>query len=181
MNRFAIDLTENEQALVDKIDLRLRHASWEEGHAAYNNNKKPICDLLKSLSKRNGIPRERLNYWNDPNYQSGRIKASHKGLFERNGCTGEDIYEHPHFIKHLRYFLFGPDLPEEVMAAFENEAPNPKWVTSGDIVPIGKLARRLVRERGLEKHHAAEEFFKLGLDLGYGLSTASRLKRAIMQ
>lgn len=181
MKKFHIDLTEEEASLLSQIDLRTKHPSHDEAHAAHNANKAPVIALVRSLSERKAVPPERLNYWNDPAYNPGRIKASRKGLFERNGCVGEDIYTHPHFIPHLRYVLFGADLPDEVMTAFEAGVGNPTWVSSSDIIPIGKLARDLTRRHGLDKSAAADEFFKLCLDMRLGLSTALSVMRAVQQ
>lgn len=123
----------------------------------------------------------RLSYWNDANYRSGRIKGSRKGLFERNGCTGADIYTHPHFLEHLRYFLFGTELPDAVVAEFEKKVGNPEWVSSSDIIPIGKAARDLTRRYRLDIAEAPEEFFKLCLDMGLGLSMAEAVMRSVKQ
>ena len=35
--------------------------------------------------------------------------------------------------------------------------------TSGDIIPLGNEAKKLVRKHGLAKRDAAEEFYKLAL------------------
>lgn len=181
MKKYHIELTADEAALLAKTDLQVMHRSHDEGHAAYNANKSPILALLKSLSDRQAVPQERRNYWNVPAYNAGRVQASRKGVFERNGTRGEDIYIHPHFIPYLRYFLFGPELPDEVISEFEAGVGNPAWVTSGDIVPIGKLARDLTRRHELDKSSAADEFFKLCLDMGLGLSTAQSVLRAVRQ
>jgi len=127
------------------------------------------------------VPEVRLSYWNDPNYRTGRVKGSRKGLFERNGCTGSDIYTHPHFLEHLRYFLFGTELPDPVVKEFEEKVGNPEWVSSSDIVPIGKAARELTRRYRLDIANAPEEFFKLCLDMGLGLSTAESVMRSVKQ
>lgn len=181
MNKYHIELTAEEASLMSQIDLRVRHESHAEGHAAYNSNRSPILALVHSLNERQAVPRERLNYWNDPDYNPGRIKASRKGLFERNGCVGQDIYIHPHFVPHLRYFLFGADLADEVITAFEEGVGNPEWVTSSDIISIGKLARDLTRRHRLDKATAVGEFFKLCLDMGLGLGTACSVMRAVQQ
>ena len=181
MGQYDISLTEAEAALLDKIDLRVRHESHDEGHAAYLANREPIVGLMRSLSERDGIPEERVRYWLDPGYNTGRLKASHKGVFERNGRRGDEIYEHPHFTPYLRYFLFGADLPDAVIAAFEEAVGNPEWVTSGDIVPMGKRARGLARVHELDRRVAAEEFFKLCLDMGLGVHTAGSVRSAVMQ
>ncbi|MHB0790177.1 hypothetical protein [Bradyrhizobium sp. 5.13L] len=115
MEKYHIELTEIEAAILAQIDLRDSHRNHDEGHAAYKANAQPIIALLKSLSDRSAVPKERLNYWNDPRYHHGRIKTSRKGLFERNGRTGAEIYTHPHFLRHLRYFLFGAELPDDVI------------------------------------------------------------------
>lgn len=181
MEKYHIKLTESEAALLAQIDLRVNHRDHDEGHAAYNANKQPILALLRSLSERDAVPQERRNFWNDPRYHTGRTKASHKGLFERNGCTGSDIYTHPHFIPYLRYFLFGPELPDAVISAFEEKVGNPKWVTSSDIVPLGRFARDLARQHHLNPSEASKEFFKLCLDMGLGIGTAESVMRSVNQ
>lgn len=181
MEKYHIKLTESEAATLAKIDLRDSHRNHDEGHAACKANAQPILALLKSLSDRSAVPKERLNYWNDPRYHQGRIKASRKGLFERNGRTGAEIYTHPHFLRHLRYFLFGAELPDAVITAFEEKVGNPEWVSSSDVVPIGKFARDLTRQYRLEKTDAPEEFFKLCLDIGLSLTKAESVMRSVKQ
>ena len=181
MNRHHLVLTEEEITLLHKINFEPHRLSLGNRHAAYEANDRAIPALLKSLEERDGIPRVRLNYWNDPKYNTYRGKLSHKGIFERNGCTGADIYEHPHFLPYLHYFLFGADLPNEIIQDFEQRVGNPAWVTSSDVVPIGKYARTLARENGLDKGHAAEEFYRLCLDIGLERHVASMVRRAVMQ
>ena len=72
----------------------------------------------------------------------------------------------PAFLKHLRYFLYGPALPDTVIAAFRQKVMDCGMVTSGDIVPLGDEAKRLTRAHGLEPAQAAEEFYKLALECG---------------
>lgn len=181
MDKYHIRLTADETATLANIDLRTTHQDHDEGHKAYQANKQPILALLKSLGARKAIPQERLNFWTEARYHQGRIKASRKGLFERNGRRGADIYTHPNFIPHLRYFLFGADLPDVVISAFEEKVGRPEWVSSSDIVPIGKVARDLTRQHGLSKSDAPQEFFKLCLDMGLGLSTAESVARSVKQ
>ena len=181
MEKYRIALTEAEEALVSRIDLRLSHRNHDEGHAAYNANAEPILALLASLSERDGVPPQKIRYWNDVEYNPGRIKASRKGGFERNNCLGEAIYTYPHFIKHLRYILLGADLPDALILDFEKQAANPEWVSLGDAIPLGKHARKLVRQYGLEAHQASEEFFKLCLDMGLSLSVALSIMKSVKQ
>lgn len=88
MNKYHIELTAPERTIFEQIDLRVLHRNHDECHTAYNANKDPALALVSSLTERKGVPAQRLRYWNDPRYNYGRIKASRKGLFERNGCTG---------------------------------------------------------------------------------------------
>lgn len=181
MQKYHIELSAEETELLETIDLSIFHSNHDEGHTAYNANKQPILKLLERLADRSAIPEERARYWNDPKYNIGGRKTSRKGVFEKNGCIGEDIYTHPHFIPHLRYFLFGADLSDPVVVKFEEKVGNPNWVTSSDIVPIGKCARDLAREYGLERNAAAEEFFKLCLDMDLGLDNARSVRQAVMK
>lgn len=180
-SRHHVVLTATEAELLKSIDLRASHSSHSEGRAAYLANQAPILELVKSLSARNAIPAQRLKYWNDQDYNPGRIKSSRKGLFERNGCRGSEIFTHPHFIPYLRYFLFGCELPERVVQEFESTVSDPAYVTSGDVVPIGKSARDLTRRHRLDPADAPEEFFKLSLDLGLSLSVAASVMRSVKQ
>lgn len=181
MEKYHIVLTDEETALLAKIDLRSDNRNHDESRAAHINNKQPLLALLKSLSTREAIPQSRLNWWNDPRYNSGRIKASRKGLYERNGTRGDDIYTHPNFLASLRYILFGVDLPDGVISAFEEKVGNPQWVTSSDIVPLGKCARDLTRQYHLDRSDAPEEFFKLCIDIGLSLTAAESIMSSVKQ
>ena len=181
MGNYEIELTSEEYELLQTIDLWLSHPTHDACRAACLANQEPIIALLRSLDKRDAIPPERLSYWNDPEYNTGRLKASHQEVFERNGCTLDDIYTHPHFLPYLRFFLFGPDLPNPVISKFEEKVGNPDWVTSSDIVPMGECARDLTRQFNLDRKHAAEEFFKLCLELRLGLCTAHSVRRSVMR
>ena len=75
MEKYHIELTDEEMALVEAIDLRVAHLSHDEAHATWEANKRPILALLKSLSERRAIPEERLNYWNDPDYNADQLNA----------------------------------------------------------------------------------------------------------
>src|SRR5260370_25677021 len=75
-------------------------------------------DLMASLIKRNAIPNHRVQYFTNPDYHFGSTKGAYKDVFERNGTKGREIFEHPHFLKFLRYFLFGASLPEDAIREF---------------------------------------------------------------
>ncbi|MES2072011.1 MAG: hypothetical protein V4488_16765 [Pseudomonadota bacterium] len=71
----------------------------------------PMVALWNSLYKRSAIPEIRFQYFTDAERNpSGRGK-SRMQIFEKNGTSGEEIFAHPHFLKYLEYFVYGPDLP----------------------------------------------------------------------
>jgi hypothetical protein len=175
MLKYRLAFTEEEEALLSRIDLRPSHRNHDGARVAYLGNMEPVPALLRSLGDRGAIPAHRVSYWNDPTFRSGRLKGSRKQLFERNGCFGEDIYTHPNFVRHLRYILLGADLPDEIVLAFEQEVGNPEWVSYGDALDLGRKARALTRRHGLDASAASEEFFKLALDLGLSADSAMRI------
>lgn len=178
--KYHIALVPDEQALLSQINFGLEAGKLADAHEVYLANQVPILGLLKSLTSRDAIPAPRVRYWTDPEYFLGRSKTSHRGIFEKNGNRGDEIYIHPHFLKFLRYFLFGADLPAGVIASFEEKVGNPEWVTSSDIVPISHHARSLMRQYQLP-YEAPEEFFKLALDMGLSLYTASAIQGSAKQ
>jgi len=175
-SEFAIALEPAESAVLAKIEMDISKVRYESAQT----NGSAIVELMDMLVKRRAIPEVRARYWQDPDYHNGRVKASHKGLFERNGNKGNEIYEHPHFLAYLHYFLYGADLPASAKAALKAKVGNPEWLSSSDIVPLAKFARTLARQNGLDRT-AAEEFFKLALDIGLPLCTAGAIRKAVAQ
>jgi hypothetical protein len=160
----AIVLTAEEEAILDRITLDL--VTDTDGYEAYSLNAKLIPQLMDLLQKRNAIPKQRLDYFDDPQFRSGRIKGSHRNLFERNSTVGIEIYQHPHFLKYLRYFLFGADLLPDVLDRFKSHVNRHLPISGGDVQDLSKLAKDLVNEHRMEPHEASEEFFKVCLDCG---------------
>jgi hypothetical protein len=72
------------------------------------------AELTKLLLSRKAIPDIRIKYFTVPEFNTGNPKVSHQATFERNGTTGQQIFEHPHFRAYLQYFIGGPDLGEEI-------------------------------------------------------------------
>ncbi|MBY3199622.1 hypothetical protein [Rhizobium laguerreae] len=181
MNRHHIVLTAAEQALVDKIDLRLDIASHEDGHAIYLANRELIPPLLKSLADRSAIPAQRVAYWTDPKFRTGRMKGAHRDIFARNGSKGIDAYTHPHFIPFLRYFLFGADLPAPVIAEFEQKIGDPRWFGGSDIIGLAKETRAIVRRYNLRHYSHSDEFHKLAIDNGLSHDNAESVRKAAVE
>ena len=179
MKQYHIELTCCEQTLVASIDFE------SVTHESFLKNQKSILSLLKSLSERSAIPKHRLSYWTDPDYNISPYKnTSNRGVFERNGRSGCEIYTHPSFLKYLRYFLYGVDLQDELIERFKCSCTKDlidfKYVTSSDIIPICKHARKVARiaiqEYGLSKRHVTEELFKLCLELKLSLIHARSVR-----
>jgi predicted nucleic acid-binding protein len=135
-------------------------------YEAYSLNAKLVPQLMDLLQKRNAIPKQRLDYFDDPQFRSDRIKGSHRNLFERNSTVGIEIYQHPHFLKYLRYFLFGADLLPNVLDRFKSLVNRHSPISGGDVQDLSKLAKDLVNEHRMEPHEASGEFFKVCLDCG---------------
>ncbi len=160
-NRFAIELTETERSICDQIEmdaLKLR------GPETANRNADSVMELLDLLDERSGIPQNRIAYFTDPEFNQGNHGRSRQQGFERNGCRGSEILRHPHFLKYLKYFLFGADLPSRVIASFVKTIDGCGTVSSGDITELSTEARRLTRLHRLESRTASDEFFKLAID-----------------
>ena len=172
---YEVELTKEEAELL--IDIELDQSKLD--HERYKQRGPLVLLLLKSLLARNAIPEVRRLYWSDPEYQVRRLKASNKGLFERNGRQGDEIYAHPHFLKYLRYFLFGAQLPEGAISEFEEAVGNPEWVSSDDITDITQGTRKIVRKYGLQTED--EEFYRLALDVGLSPWFAKSVRDTVKQ
>lgn len=170
-----IALTPEEKALFDKIEF-----DWDAlEHAEFLRNGDAVVALMKSLLARNGIPEVRRKYFTDPSYRTGRMKGSYRDLFHRNGNTDDEMMRHAHFLAYLRYFLCGPDLPADAIKRFRDEVARCGTITSGDVIPLAKFARRETRERGMPPHEACEEYFKLALDCGMWVSYALTVRDSV--
>lgn len=171
----AIELTEEELGLLKKIDFGA--SSWEPHPPGYwDAVADAVLQLTKLLVQRNAIPEVRTRYFTDPDFNIGGKGRSRAGIFEKNGCHGDDIFRHPHFLRYLHYFVYGPDLPHEVTSAFENRIAESGFITSSDLVPLGKFARQLVRANKLNSSNASEEFFKLALEQGLEIHEARLIR-----
>jgi hypothetical protein len=163
-----IALTENETALLEKIDFTYKTpyvgAMMQAGK-----------ELTHSLLDRNAIPQHRIRFFTDPAYSIDR-RSSVKQRFERNT---NDVYGHPDFLKYLHYFVFGPSLPVQVIQKFEDEVRACGNVTSGDTGPLTNLARTLRKQHGLDPRDAAEEFYKLCLEFEIDIGTARSIRDSV--
>lgn len=173
-----IELTEQERALVSQINFNFSGTSYNA------DSWRPIADameeLMRSLLERNAIPEARRKFFSDPTFFIGGHGRSHLQVFEANGTRGDAIFRHPHFLKYLRYFVYGPDLPKPVLVAFQQKVIDcGEPFTSGDSITVGDFARHLTRSHHLETGIAAEEFYKLALDCGLDSGGARSVRDAV--
>lgn len=172
-----IELTPEERAIRKKLILRQEELAGRFEVAQENGEL--ARQLMHMLLARNAIPESRLRYFDDPEYKPRRPKGSRRNMFERNGTTGDDIYRHPNFLAHLRYFLFGAELPAAVADEFTAKVLACGNVSPSESLELGKLARALTRMHRLAPHDVAVEFFRLSLDCGMYYGHALRIQNTV--
>lgn len=143
-----IEFTAEEQTLLEQISFT------DHDHQTLRKSCQAAGKLSEILIKRHAIPEIRMEYFINPKYNIGKNK-SRKEIFEGNGTKGSDILYHGNFLKYLRYFIFGPDLPSTLIDEF---------CTKIDEDDLPAIARKLVRKYGLNSREASEEFYKLCLE-----------------
>ncbi len=74
------------------------------------------------------------------------------------------------FGKRLDLLKFGANLPENVIAEFEEAIGPPQSVSSGDITNITKVTRHLVQKVWVANAEIEEEIYRLGP--GHGITSA---------
>jgi hypothetical protein len=168
-----IALTDEELRLLRQIQF-----DWSN-HDDLRVSIKPMTALAESLLKRRAVPEVRLLYFTDPDRNpSGRGK-SREGIFEKNGTSGDDILAHPHFLRYLEYFVFGPKLPPAVIAKFKEAASVSGHLSGSDVYELIVEAKAVVRSARLDPREAGDEFFKLALECGAIPSSAAMIRRSI--
>lgn len=121
--------------------------------------------LVHSLISRKAIPEIRVRYFIEPEYNT-YSKKSHQQIFEMNGNSGDEIYRHPHFWPFLRYFIHGPDLPEETKERFIGIVSSDAFISGSDIPGLRDFVRTETRTHRLDPKSTSEEFYKLALECG---------------
>lgn len=178
INHYIIALTAVEQELLDKLTFDVQLSTPYEERL---KNLDHAGELTECLLERSAIPQHRLDWFTQPEHNIGGRGSSREEIFRRNASPGADIFRHPHFLKHLRYFIFGPDLPEQLMSSFQIEVEKCGMVTSGDIIPLANFARQQVRMCSLDARHASEEYFKLALEAGLDADQARTIRDKVRQ
>jgi hypothetical protein len=170
----SLDLTEEEKKLLEQI--KFRSNSLDE----IRQSLAPMKLLTDLLLEKKAIPKVRLWYFKDPQYNpSGRGK-SRLQVFEKNGTPEEEISSHPHFMKYLEYFIFGPNIPIHVERDFLATVGSSGNISLRDIQDFGPKARAFVRSEGVSAHETAEEFFKLAIEHGASPTLAASLRSTVL-
>jgi hypothetical protein len=170
----SILLTPEEQVLLEQIsfDHDLSHERLELSCNAAE-------PLARSLLKRGAIPKVRLQYFTDPEFNVGGRGKSRKDVFERNGTKGDAILGHGNFLKYLKYFIYGPDLSPSTIAGFRKIVDD-DFGTSGMVMDqLRKFARAEMRqvEKG-QRYRVPEEFFKLAIESSLNVDEAASILEA---
>lgn len=174
MSNPTIELTDEEHKLLEKINFSSHNFD------VIRNSLEPQNLLTDLLLEREAIPAIRLKYLSDPEFNpSGRGKSRIQ-IFEKNGTPEEKISSHGNFTKYLKYFIFGPDLPENVISEFISTVVCSGHITLRDIQDYSPKARAYARALDRSSHVVAEEFFKLALEHGAQPSTAASLRASIL-
>jgi hypothetical protein len=163
----AIRLTEAEQTLFDSISFTVGSC-----YPAQENGEKVLA-LFRSLAERGAIPEIRRRYFTDPELFVSNIKGSRREVYERNGTAGRDIPLHPSFLKHLRYFICGPSLPQAMISRFQELVSEP----FAELEKMRVYVRAQVRHLPEDFGDASEEVFKLALESGLPLHKAKLLRK----
>lgn len=168
-----IELTNRETELLAQIKF------GSTNHGDLRASIMPMVTLTESLLKRRAISEVRLLYFTDPERNPGGRGRSRQQIFEKDGTSGAEIFAHPHFLKYLEYFVYGPDLPSSVIAKFKEAALFSGYLTGGDVNDLTPEARAIVRSARLNPHEAADEFHKLVLECGAIPSSAEMIRNSV--
>lgn len=160
-------------------ELLKRLSFVDESHDAWKQTQPIMTELAERLLERKAIPEVRLRYFTDPECNPGGRGMSRKDVFEKNGTRGDEILRHPHFLKYLEYFLFGPDLPVESVARFKETAQAWGHLSGSDVLDLAPEARAVVRRERLNSYYASEEFFKLAMECGATPGSADSLRKSV--
>lgn len=173
---FTINIDEQDSELLAEVILDPAQVSNGE---ETRKNGSSAARLFNSLKSKGLIPEVRLRVFADDNYASGR-GPSPRSSFHKNGHSDDTMLEHPHFLKYLKYFIYGPLLPTVVIAEIQNKLNELGPITSSDHITLRRFIRKITRDHKLQKTDA-EEVFRLILELEDDLYLASELRKEVIK
>jgi hypothetical protein len=173
----AIPLNKEERRLVDRI-IWDPFALIAKGPEETERNGELSCSLVRMIWGK--IPEARRKWFVDPEYNTSGSGLSRAEVMERNNGSIDMCLRHTHFLPVLKYFVSGPDLPEDAILSFKNRHDECHGVTSGDVEMLIQCARTEVLRYRLDPKKACEEYFKLSIELGT-CSYEKEIRTAIKQ
>lgn len=173
-----IHLTADEDEILTQVRFPARGASLE--FEENERNGRLVSRLIKSLLAREAIPRVRMRFYADPEFNPSHPGCSRREMFLRSTHSDEQAYRHQAFLRYLHYFIHGPDLPEDIKDKFFETA-------SEHFVEVNELeekARWLIRTSDVQRYprdyELHEKFYQLALDCGCAEGDARRVRKAVM-
>lgn len=169
-----VSLKPDEKELLGQITFDFSRHNDEILHTSC----KAAASLANSLLTREAIPDIRIRFFINPEFNIGTQK-SRLQVFESSGVTGHAIFKDPRFLDYLRYFIYGPSLPDQVIVEFCNLAYPYEYISGGEIEDLREMARSLTREHNLISKDVACEFFKLAIECRINVYSAQSIKNAV--
>lgn len=175
-----IELTETEETLLKALKTFTINPSEEYKKRLL---KLENCFLLtKSLIARDAVPHHRIDYFVKAEYRLSDTRKSRLQVFESNNTSGEAIFRHPHFLKYLKYFIYGADLPQAIITQIK--AIKAETFYDSDFVEQALPNIKSYFNANYDKasrNAFSEEIFKLSLDLGVEFSDSVQLRNKVMK
>ena len=161
-----IPLLPHEQQLFDRICWDIIEFANLDGET-WSAQLDMAARLAESLLGRDAIPSIRMAYFIDPEMNAGGRGWSRKAIFERNFSRGREILRHPHFLPILRYFICGPELPEETVKRLRlavAECRRERWALHRR---LRALVRNEIRTQGFSPRHFGNQLFQAAHELRF--------------
>ena len=169
-------LTDFEIALFDSISFPPACHDLDAKRAADNAELARI--LTTSILERGAVPSHRLAFFEDAMHNPDRAHSVRASL-EQAGPTGEALYEHLGFLKYLRYFICGPELPEKVENVFRKELEDRGGVAQGDHRRLIAKLRQLASTLGASDDQR-EKFYQQALEFDLAPDVAREISDALI-
>lgn len=151
-----IELTKEEQRLLDTIPNY--EINSDEEYKIRIQKLENSKELFELLYKRDAIPSVRMNYFFKPEYNLSNTKKSHSDILG-------DISLNGNFLKYLKYFIEGAELPEFFKIKLSQIIKDNRF--EDNIIEKSKPIIRDYAQVNLNKSdidHFSEEIFKFYID-----------------
>ena len=158
-----VPLNAGEEALFKSICWNLDELAKRDDRRSHFEK---LGELAESLLKRGAISEVRLAFFFNAEMNIGGYGKSRREVFEKTGVKDRDILRHHDFMKYLRYFIFGPDLPKSTIDGFCKIIEEDVGTSGMVLMEIREYVRKEVRDKRLKGSDVADEFFKLAHEIG---------------